>query len=182
MTSIDSPTDRLDCTYVKIRSRELYLLIVVVVDDVEDAADGGDGARSLMSMSSMLKSSSKSSMRGGGVILMTIPRALARRSRRADTPFGRRAVVEALGAVTRRTLPKNLIRLLPVQDRKDKGSGDLLTPVAGARKRSDWSSYSGGAIARRGKNPSSTGYVLAWPAGCLYSPVQPISCRDHDLN
>jgi hypothetical protein len=54
-------------------------------------------------------------------------------------------------------------------------------PVAGARKRSDWSSYSGGAIARRGKNPSSIGYVLTWPAGCLYSPVQPISCRDHDL-
>jgi hypothetical protein len=35
--------------------------------------------------------------------------------------------VEALGAVMRRTLPKNLIRLLPVQDRKDEGSGDLLT-------------------------------------------------------
>jgi hypothetical protein len=35
--------------------------------------------------------------------------------------------VEALGAVTRRTLSKNLIRLLPVQDRKDEGSGDLLT-------------------------------------------------------
>jgi hypothetical protein len=35
--------------------------------------------------------------------------------------------VEALGAVTRRTLPKNLIRLLPVQNRKDEGSRDLLT-------------------------------------------------------
>jgi hypothetical protein len=46
---------------------------------------------------------------------MTIPRALARRSRRADAPFERRAVVEALGAVVRRTLPK------------DEGSGDLLT-------------------------------------------------------
>jgi hypothetical protein len=61
---------------VKIRSRELYLS-VVVVDGVEDVASGGDGARSLMSMSSMLKSLSKSSMRGGGVFLMTIPRALA---------------------------------------------------------------------------------------------------------
>jgi hypothetical protein len=58
---------------------------------------------------------------------MTIPRALARRSRRADAPFGRRAIVEALGAVARRTLPKNLIRLLPVQDRKDEDFGDLLT-------------------------------------------------------
>jgi hypothetical protein len=126
MTSIDSPADRLDRTNVKIRSRELYLSVVVAVDGVEDVTDGG-GARSLMSMSSMLKSSSKSSMRGGGVFLMTTPRALPRRSRRADAPFGRRAVVEALGAVARRTLPKNLIRLLPVQDRKDEGSGDLLT-------------------------------------------------------
>jgi hypothetical protein len=126
MTSIDSPADRLDCTNIKITSRELYLS-VVVVDGVEDVAGGGDGARSLMSMSSMLKSSSKSSMRDRGVFLMTIPRALARRSRRADAPFGRRAVVEALGAVARRTLPKNLIRLLPIQDRKDEGSRDLLT-------------------------------------------------------
>jgi hypothetical protein len=92
MTSIDSPVDRLDCTNVKIRSRELYLS-VVVVDGVKDVAGGGDGVRSLMSMSSMLKSSSKSSMRGGGVFLMMTPRALARRSRRADAPFGRRAVV-----------------------------------------------------------------------------------------
>jgi hypothetical protein len=88
MTSIDSPADRLDCTNIKITSRELYLS-VVVVDGVEDVAGGGDGARSLMSMSSMLKSSSKSSMRDGGVFLMTIPRALARRSRRADAPFRR---------------------------------------------------------------------------------------------
>jgi hypothetical protein len=127
MTSIYSPADRLDCTNVKITSRELYISVVVVVDGVEDVAGGGDGARSLMSMSSMLKSSSKSSMRGGGVFFMTIPRALARQSRRADASFGRRAVVEALGAVARRTLPKNLIRLLPVQDRKDEGSRDLLT-------------------------------------------------------
>jgi predicted ABC-type exoprotein transport system permease subunit len=35
--------------------------------------------------------------------------------------------VEALGAVARRTLPKNLIRLLPVQDRKDESFRDLLT-------------------------------------------------------
>jgi hypothetical protein len=121
MINIDSSSDKLDCTNVKIRSKELYLS-VVVVDGVEDVAGGGDGARSLMSMSSMLKSSSKSSMRDGGVFLMTTPRALARRSRRADAPFERRAIVEALGAVVRRTLPKNLIRLLPVQDRKDEGS------------------------------------------------------------
>jgi hypothetical protein len=127
MTSIDSPADRLDYTDVKIRSRELYLSVVVVVYGVKDVAGGGNGARSLMLMSSMLKLSSKSSMRGGGVFLMTIPRAPPRRSRRADAPFGRRAVMEALGAVARRTLPKNLIRLLPVQDRKHEGFGDLLT-------------------------------------------------------
>jgi hypothetical protein len=34
--------------------------------------------------------------------------------------------VEDLGAVARKALPKNLIRLLPVQNREDEGSGDLL--------------------------------------------------------
>jgi hypothetical protein len=33
---------------------------------------------------------------------------------------------EVLGVVARKALPKNLIRLLPLQDHKDKGSGDLL--------------------------------------------------------
>jgi hypothetical protein len=33
---------------------------------------------------------------------------------------------EVLGAVARKALPKNLIRLLPVQDQKDEGFGDLL--------------------------------------------------------
>ena len=35
--------------------------------------------------------------------------------------------MEVLGAVARRALPKNLIRLLPVQDHEDEGSGDLLS-------------------------------------------------------
>ena len=40
----------------------------------------------------------------------------------------RRSVdVEDLGAVALRALPKNLIRLLPVQDPKDEGFGDLLS-------------------------------------------------------
>jgi hypothetical protein len=70
-------------------------------------------------------------MSGGGVFPLTIPRAWRRRRRRADAAFGKRVVVEILGAVARRTLPKNLIRLLPVQDHKDGGFGDLLsqTPV-----------------------------------------------------
>jgi hypothetical protein len=33
---------------------------------------------------------------------------------------------EVLGAVARKALPKNLIRLISVQDHKDDGSGDLL--------------------------------------------------------
>jgi hypothetical protein len=33
---------------------------------------------------------------------------------------------EVLGVVARKALPKNLIRLLPLQDHKDEGSGDLL--------------------------------------------------------
>jgi hypothetical protein len=33
---------------------------------------------------------------------------------------------EVLGAVVQKALPKNLIRLLPLQDHKDEGSGDLL--------------------------------------------------------
>jgi hypothetical protein len=33
---------------------------------------------------------------------------------------------EVLGAVAQKALPKNLILLLPVQDHKDEGSGDLL--------------------------------------------------------
>jgi hypothetical protein len=65
-------------------------------------------------------------MSDGGTFPLTIPRAWRRRRRRADATFGRRAVVEDLGAVARRALPKNLLRLLPVQDRKDKSFGDLL--------------------------------------------------------
>ena len=34
--------------------------------------------------------------------------------------------MEVLEAVARRALPKNLIRLLPVQDLEDEGFGDLL--------------------------------------------------------
>jgi hypothetical protein len=33
---------------------------------------------------------------------------------------------ELLGAVARKAFPKNLIRLLPVQDHKNEGFGDLL--------------------------------------------------------
>jgi hypothetical protein len=72
-----------------------------------------------------------SSMSGGGAFPLMIPRALQRRRRRANASFGRRAVMENLGAVAQRTVPKNLIRLLPVQDCKDEGFGDLFsqTPV-----------------------------------------------------
>jgi hypothetical protein len=70
-------------------------------------------------------------MSDGGTFPLMIPRARRRRRRRADAAFGRRAVMKGLGAVVRRALPKNLIHLLTVQDRKDEGSKDLLsqTPV-----------------------------------------------------
>jgi hypothetical protein len=70
-------------------------------------------------------------MSGGGTFPLTIPQAWRRRRQRADATFGIRAVVKNLRAVARRALLKNFIRLLPVQDRKEEGSGDLLsqTPV-----------------------------------------------------
>jgi hypothetical protein len=119
IVSITRTLNRLDIMNDKIRSREWYLTIVDVVDGGGNA-DGVDD-----------RAKSRSSMSSGGTFPLTIPRAWRRRRRRADAVFGRRAVMKDLRAVARRALPKNLIRILPVQDRKDEGSGDLLsqTPV-----------------------------------------------------
>jgi hypothetical protein len=114
IVSIARMLNRLDIMNDKIRSREWYLTIVDGVDGDGDADGVDDGAKS------------RSLMSGGGTFSLTIPRAWRRRRRRADAAFGRRAVVKNLGAVTWRALPKNLIHLLPVQDRKDEGSGDLI--------------------------------------------------------
>ena len=52
---------------------------------------------------------------------------------------------------SREALPKNLICPLPVQDHKDGRFRRPALPIAGARRRSGWRSYEGGASMRRGK-------------------------------
>jgi hypothetical protein len=160
----------------KIRSRGLYLLIVAVV--VGDADGGGDGTR-LMSKSLMLKSSSKSSMRGG---------ERARRSwgriRRDVAPLdldGRRLVVK-VGSSRMDSASQKPYSPSPVVGSQRRGFRKPAHPVAGVRKRSDWSSYGSSATTRIGNNSSLIGCVFAWPVCCLYSPVQPTSCHDHDLS
>jgi hypothetical protein len=66
-------------------------------------------------------------MSGGGTFPLMIPRAWRQRRQRDDAAFGRRAVMKDLRAVAQRALSKNLICVLIVQDRKDEGSGDLLS-------------------------------------------------------
>jgi hypothetical protein len=160
----------------KIRSRELYLPTVAVV--VGDADGGDDGTRS-MSKSSMLKSSSKSSMRGGGRA-----RRSWRRIRRDVAPpdlDGRLPVVK-VGSSRVDSASQKPYSSSPGAGSQRQGFRRPAHPVAGARKQSDWSSYGGSATAKRRKNPRSIRYVLAWLLGCLYSPVQPTLCRDHDLS
>jgi hypothetical protein len=158
----------------KIRSRGLYLPTVAIV--VGDVDGGDDGTKST---SSMLKSLSKSSMRGGGRA-----RCSWRRIHQDIAPpnlDGRRPVVKVRSSRTDSASQK------PYSPSPGAGSQRLgfwrpTRSVIGARKRSDWSSYGGSARARIGKNSSSIRYILAWLVGCLYSYVQPTSCRDHDLS
>jgi hypothetical protein len=155
----------LDSMNDKIRSRGLYLPIVAVV--VGDADGGDDRTRSTLK-SLMLKSSSKSSMRGGG---------RARRSwrwiRRDVAPpnlDGRQPVVKVESSRT------------DSAESQKRGFRRPARPVAGVCKWLNWSSYGGSATARIGKSSSSIRYILACPVGCLYSPIQLTSCRDHDLS
>jgi hypothetical protein len=166
----------LDSMNDKIRSWGLYLpTLAVVVGD----ADGGDDRTRSMSKSLMLKSSSKSSMRSGGRA-----RRGWRRIRRDVAPpnlDGRRPVVK-VGSNHMDSTSQKPYSHSPGAGSQRRGFQRPARPVAGACKRSDWSSYGGSATARIGKNSSLIRYVLAWPVGCLYSPVQPISCHDHDLS
>jgi hypothetical protein len=160
----------------KIRSQKLYMSTVAVV--VGDA-DGGDDRMRSMLKSLMSKSSSKSSMRGGGRA-----RRSWRRIRRDVAPpdlDGRRPVVK-VGSSRADSVSQKTYSHSPDAGSQRRRFRRPARPVAGARKRSDWSSYGGSATARIGKNSSSIRYVLAWPLGCSYSPVQPTSCRDHDLS
>jgi hypothetical protein len=113
--SITRTLNRLDIMNDKIRSREWYLTIVDVVDGGGNVDGVNDGAKLRSSMSS------------GGMFPLTIPRAWRWRRRRVDAAFERRAVMKDLRAVAWRALLKNLIRVLPMQDRKDEGSRDLLS-------------------------------------------------------
>ena len=99
--------DSFDSMNEEIRSRGLYLAFVDVVDD----------GTMLMLRFPKARRRSLSSMSDGGRL-----RSSWRRIRLDAAPpvlDGRRPVVKILGAVAREALPKNLIRLLPVQDRKD---------------------------------------------------------------
>jgi hypothetical protein len=135
----------LDSMNDKIRSRGLYLPTVdVFVGD----ADGGDDGTRLTSKSLILKSSSKSSMRGGGRA-----RHSWRRIRRDVAPpdlDGRRPVVKVGNSRTDSASQK------PYSPSPGAGSQRWefrrpARPVAGACKRSDWSSYDGSATTRIGK-------------------------------
>ena len=53
---------------------------------------------------------------------------------------------------SRRALPENLIRPLPVQDLEDGGSGDLLSQSSVHANARDGLDYDGGAAARKRQN------------------------------
>ena len=70
---------------------------------------------------------------------------------RRNTILGRKTSCGEEDEQSRLALPKNLIHLLPVQDHKNERFRRPALPFAGARRRSGWSNYEGGATARRGK-------------------------------
>jgi hypothetical protein len=166
----------LDSMNGKIRSWGLYLPTVAVV--VADA-DDGDGGMRLTSKPLMLKLSSKSSIRGGGRA-----RRSWRRIRRDVAPpnLDERRPVVKVGSSCTDSASQKPYSSSPGVGSQRWGFQRPAHSVAGARKRSDWSSYDGNTTARKGKNPSSIRWILAWSVGCLYSPVQRTSCRDHDLS
>jgi hypothetical protein len=166
----------LDSVNDKIRSWELYLPTIAVV--VGDADGGDDGTRST-SKSLMLKSSSKSSMRGGGRVRRGW--RWIRRDIALPDLDGRRPVVK-VGSSRADSASQKPYSPSPGAESQRQGFQRPTRPVAGPRKRSDWSSYGGSAAARRRKNSRSIRYVLVWLLGCLYTPVQPTSCRNHDLS
>ena len=77
-------------------------------------------------------------------------RRCRRRYAAAPDLDGGRAV-EKIAEQSRRALLKNLIHPLPVQDPNGEMFRRPALPFAGARRRTGWSNYEGGAAARRGK-------------------------------
>jgi hypothetical protein len=123
----------------------------------DDVIGGGDA---------VIDGGMKSSMRGGGTFPLKMRQACWWRRRRLDTTSLEDEPSWKLGAAA---LPKILIHPLLVLDHDGGGFGELLSrsPVhAGGRDRETT------AAARRDKNPSSIRYVLAWPIGYLYRPIQ----------
>ena len=79
-----------------------------------------------------------------------------------------------------RALPENLIRPLPVQDREDGGSGDLLSRSSVHVDARDGASYEDGAAARRGKTLTRLDCVLV-EADRSNILKRPTSCRGRIL-
>ena len=79
---------------------------------------------------------------------------------RRSTRLGRRTSRGEEYMQSRLALPKNLIRPLSVQDHKSEWFRRPALPFAGARRRSGWSNYEGGAAARRGKTQTRLYLVL----------------------
>jgi hypothetical protein len=135
----------LDSMNDKIRSRELYLPTVTVV--VGDADGGDDGTRS-MSKLLMLKSSSKSSMRGGG---------RARRSWQrirwdvAPSDLDERRPVVKVGSSHADSTLQKPYSSSPGAGLQRRGFRRPALPNAGARRRLGWRDYGGSAVARRRK-------------------------------
>ena len=82
---------------------------------------------------------------------------------------------------SRTALPKNLIRPLPVQDRKDERFRRPALPRADARQRLDGVDYDGGASCEMRQNPRCFSVCL-WPQPVAVYILGPeaVLCRDHN--
>ena len=88
-----------------------------------------------------------------------------------NTRLGRRTSRGEEDEQSRLALSKNQIRPLPVQDHNSKRFRRPALPFAGARRRSGWSNYEGGATARRGKTLTRLDAFWYRPTGQLYRRV-----------
>ena len=82
---------------------------------------------------------------------------------------------------SRTALPKNLIRPLPVQDRKDERLGDLLSHAPMHAGVWDGVDYDGGASCEMRQNPRCFSVCL-WPQPVAVYILGPeaVLCRDHN--
>jgi hypothetical protein len=137
----------LDSMNDKIGSRELYLPTVAVVVGDADGDDDGTRLRS-MSKSLMLKSSSKSSMRGGGRAWRSW-----RQIRRDVAPpdlDGRRPIVKVRSSHADSASQKPYSSYPDAWSQRW-GFWRPALPNVGACRRLGWRDYGGSAVARRRK-------------------------------